>query len=165
MEDYIFKTYFKMTGEEYKKMNLMSLRRHWIIYTICVFIPLLLSLDEMIKSKSFVSLLIMYCCLIVVALFFAFWIRMLMFKRNPRVNEYEQTTYFYEERLEADTKIAHIKLNYQDLYHVVETKTNFYLYLTWKSLFIVPKSECSPENIAFLQNVAKNVNSLKKRFF
>ena len=165
MEDYIFKTHFKMTYEEYKKMHNMSLKRHWLIYLVFILMPLLLTLEDIIKSNAIAVLLLTYMGFVVFAFVLLGVMRKFMYKRSARIRDFEQTSYFFEERFETDTPIAHIKLNYSDLFHVVETKTNFYLYLTWKSLLIVPKSDCSEENIEFLRTVAKSVNSKKKKFF
>ena len=165
MEDYIFKTSFKMTYEEYKKLYGASFRKHWKLYALCMLIPLLASLMDLIEGKSISVLLTGY--LVFFVIFFIVWIgfRPIMYKRNKHLNGFETTTYFFDDRFETDTPIAHIKLNYSDLNCVIETKTNFYLYITQRQLLIVSKDNCSAENITFIQKVAESVNKNKKAFF
>ena len=162
MENYIFKTDFKMTYEEYKKMYGASMRKHWKLYTFFMLIPLLTSLTDIIEGRSVSVLLSGY--LVFLAIFFIVWIgfRPLMYKRNKHLHNFETTTYFYEDRFESDTPIAHIKLNYADLNGIVETKTNFYFYITSRQLLIVSKDDLSAENIAFIQTIAGSVNKNKK---
>lgn len=161
MEDYIFKTSFKMTYEEYKKMYAASLRKHWGLYVVMLLIPLITSLEDLFEKRSLFVLLSSYVVLFLVFFIVLVVMRPIMYKRSKHLNNFETTTYFFIDRLEADTPIAHIKLNYSDLNKVIETKTNFYLYITQRQLLIVSKADCAPENIVFIQNLAKAVN--KKR--
>ncbi len=163
MEDYLFKTYFKMTYDEYKKMYGASLRKHWKLYAICLSIPLLTSLTDIIKGRSLLGLLI--CYLIFFAVFFITYMvaRPIKYKRNRHINQFETTTYFFDERFEADTPISHIKLNYSELNCIIETKTNFYLYITPRQLLIVSKGDCTADNIAFIQNIAGSLKGHKTR--
>ncbi|MBO4908261.1 MAG: YcxB family protein [Lachnospiraceae bacterium] len=155
MEDYIFKTYFKMTYEEYKKMFSMSIRKNWKIYLLCISLPLIISITDIKSIKEGVLFTLIYILIFTVILFVY---RKVMYSRNSRNRDFEETTYFYEDRLEADTPIAHIRLPYSDLERIIETQTNFYLYISKRSMLIVSKSDCLPDNISFIQNVAKTVN-------
>ncbi len=164
MEDYLFKTSFKMTYEEYKKMYGASFRKHWKLYAFLLLIPLIVSIDDVIKYRSISVLFSGYAVILGVYFILLLVMRPIMFKRNKHLNGFETTTYFFEDRLESDTPIAHVKLKYPDLNCVIETKTNFYLYVTNRQLLIVSKENCSAENIAFIQKIADSVNKNKKAF-
>ena len=157
MEEYLFKTSFKMTYDEYKKMYGASLRKNWKLYALCILIPLLGSFQDLLTGK-FSRVLILYLVFFIILFLSWVGIRPIRYKRIQNINRFESTIYFYDERFEADTNIAHIKLNYSDLNSVIETKTNFYLYITQRQLLIVSKDDCSDENIAFIKKIAESIN-------
>lgn len=68
---------------------------------------------------------------------------------------------FYEDYMESDGEKGKSKIQYCDLYKIVETKTNIYLFISSGQAFFVVKSDCSNELIAFLQKLKKEVGNNK----
>lgn len=60
---------------------------------------------------------------------------------------------FYQNYFESKTHSSYVKFEYEDLVSVKETKTNFYLMKTMNQGYIIVKTNCSPELIAFLTNL------------
>ncbi len=82
MEDYIFKTSFKMTYEEYKKMYGASLRKHWKLYVLFLLIPLITSFMDIIEGKSISVLFSGYLVLFIMYFIVLVILRPIMYKRS-----------------------------------------------------------------------------------
>lgn len=64
-----------------------------------------------------------------------------MYKTNKRINMLEETITFYEDYLESCSKHNYCKVQYNDIYKVCETKTNFYIFISDNQAFIIIKEE------------------------
>lgn len=60
---------------------------------------------------------------------------------------------FYEEHMAGDDPTGHAEYTYDKLFSIVETKTNFYIMISENQGSIVIKENCSPEMIAFIQEI------------
>ena len=75
------------------------------------------------------------------------------FSTNKIIQNTETTFRFYEDRLETSNDRGTAFVKYTELYRILETKTNFYLFLAKDQAFNIIKADCSPELIAFLQSI------------
>ncbi len=75
-------------------------------------------------------------------------------KKEFRSSKLLQTTVsvfrFHEDRLESASDRGTAFVRYDELYRIVETKTNFYLFISKGQALNVIKANCSEELIAFL---------------
>ncbi|ETP72803.1 hypothetical protein UYO_1220 [Lachnospiraceae bacterium JC7] len=75
-------------------------------------------------------------------------------KRNYSSSKFLQNTVttfkFDEDRFEAITDRGSSVIAYADLYRILETKTNFYFFMSNNQALTVIKENCSPELISFL---------------
>ena len=69
---------------------------------------------------------------------------------------------FFEDHGESNTVNGTSTFAYKDLYRVIETKTNFYLFIGQNQAFNVIKSDCSDELIGFLRQTMERVNGVKR---
>ena len=69
---------------------------------------------------------------------------------------------FFEDHGESSTVNGITTFAYKDLYRVIETKTNFYLFIGQNQAFNVVKADCSNELIAFLQQIKEQVNGAQR---
>ena len=65
---------------------------------------------------------------------------------------------FYEDHFEKNSEYSILKLTYDKLYSIIETKTHFYLLINGSQACIIIKNNCSPELITFLQDLKRKVN-------
>ncbi len=63
---------------------------------------------------------------------------------------------FYEDRLESASDRGNSFVRYDELYRILETKTNFYLFISKGQALNVIKANCSEELIAFLHEKSRN---------
>lgn len=66
---------------------------------------------------------------------------------------------FYENRLESDNKQQFSKYDYEDIFKILETKTNFYIMVSANTSIIIVKQNCSQELITFIQEIKNNSKS------
>ncbi|SFG10081.1 YcxB-like protein [Oribacterium sp. WCC10] len=87
-------------------------------------------------------------------------ITMYRVKKNYKSSKFLQTTVttfkFAEDRFEAISERGHSVIRYDDLYKVIETKTNFYLYISNNQALTVIKANCSDELVSFLKKLSKS---------
>ena len=62
---------------------------------------------------------------------------------------------FYDDHAESINKLGNTDLEYDKIFRIIETKTNFYIMMTRQQGALIIKKNCSPELIAFLQSKAK----------
>ena len=64
---------------------------------------------------------------------------------------------FYENEFEISNSHGYGKYQYNELYSIIETQTNFYLMLSHKQGYIIIKENCSPELIQFLSGLKAKI--------
>ena len=62
---------------------------------------------------------------------------------------------FLEDRFETNSGRGSTVIKYDELYTVLETDTNFYLFISNKQAYNIIKSNCSEELIQFLKGLIK----------
>jgi len=60
---------------------------------------------------------------------------------------------FYEKEIIEKTPDGSMKVKYENLYKIIETKTNLYLMIAQNQGFIIVKENCSPELIEFIKQL------------
>ena len=76
------------------------------------------------------------------------------FKTAKILHDRKEKLYFTEDGLGSANENSDNLIKYNDLYKIVETNTNFYLFISNMQAFNVIKSNCSPELIDFLHKKA-----------
>lgn len=83
------------------------------------------------------------------------WTIKQLYKSNHALQGQISTFRFYRGHFEQDNALGHTSIPYDKLVEIVETKTNFYLMIDKNQGMILVKDNCSPELIAFVQNLKK----------
>lgn len=64
---------------------------------------------------------------------------------------------FFNNYFEIKNERSYSKFFYEDIYRIVETKTNFYIMTASNSGVIIIKQNCLPELISFIQGLNSNI--------
>ena len=72
---------------------------------------------------------------------------------NAHLRDAVCTLSFFESHTSGDDPTGHAEYSYDKLYSIVETDTNFYIMISENQGSIVIKQNCTPELIAFLQEI------------
>ncbi len=83
------------------------------------------------------------------------------YESNKLFKDLHEVMSFFEDRYEDDTSFSHEICRYADLYDIIETKTDFYLMVGIGRAQFVPKANCSPELIGFLQGLKEKYGKKK----
>lgn len=78
------------------------------------------------------------------------------YKSAKILHDHKVKLLFYEDSFRTAEDTTTIK--YENLYRIIETRTNFYLYISNLQALNVIKANCNPELIAFLQEKKALVN-------
>ena len=77
-----------------------------------------------------------------------------MFYADKHLQKNGLYTYsFYENYFEAKTNNSFTKFDYEDIFSVIESKTNFYIMKSPNQAHIIVKNNCSPELLEFISNL------------
>ena len=66
-----------------------------------------------------------------------------MFKNNKRFHLTEEKLSFFDKYFESKSSINWCLVNYEDIYKICETKSNFYIFLNHNQAFIIIKDKLS----------------------
>ncbi len=75
------------------------------------------------------------------------------YNSNALIRDAVCTLSFYEQHMAGDDPTGHAEYSYEKLYGIVETDTNFYIMISENQGSIVMKQNCTPELIAFIQEL------------
>lgn len=76
-----------------------------------------------------------------------------MYRQMENLKSTSSDFAFYPDHLEITSSIGNTSLDYDKLFCIIETPTNFYIMLTKQQGSIVIKEVCSPELVSFIQNL------------
>lgn len=167
-EEPLFKTEFKLTYEEYKKFNLAMIDKKTkvfiviarIIYAIVAIEAIILLISFLFIRDIYLLLVAMFTAVIAILAFGRYklpserFMKKVYYSDKGRVDLISEIR-FYEDHLEDESEIGIIKLKYDDIYGIVETKTNFYIKQSSVLGILIDKSACSPELIEFITSLKK----------
>ena len=147
--------------EEIKKMNrafLFKLNKWYLILvTVVELVILVLSVMCFMRGSAkfgfiYLSFLIIFPLLIVLRY-------NLMAKKAYNTNKLLQNNTtrfaFLEDRFEISSGRGNTVIRYDELYKVLETDTNFYLFISNQQAYNIIKANCSEELIQFLKGLIK----------
>ena len=152
-----YETKSRWTIDELKKLNraaLFKLHKPYVAFIVVL---------EVIFAAGFVlSVLIRSTSLMIefIALFIILPLAVKLatnykinksFKTNKILQDTVTTYRFSEDRVETSSERGTAFIRYDELYRILETDTNFYLFISKDQALNIIKAECSPELIAFLQ--------------
>lgn len=143
--NYLHKSSTVITIDEFKKFQKFYLNKFKstiIPKIIMIVLALLVIIINIIKKDyNLVGIVIVFIIAYPITLNFALNRQIKkMYKTNKRINELEESLYFYDDYLESKSKHNYCKVMYEDIYKICETKTNFYIFVSENQAFIVIKS-------------------------
>lgn len=161
----LYETEIVCTYDEYKKYNNTLKVRTKLFYIIILFMwvsAIFLGIRnfETIFAKVVIPSLavLAYIVLLILMIWFggkSEW------KSNKIMHNKTVVYHFFEDNMEISTENGKVKINYDDLHKIIETKTNFYLMDSLNAGKLILKDNCSPELRAFIQQLMIKVNVKK----
>lgn len=130
-----------------KCYNFIVFRKKRLYFGLLIIIAILLSIGLLTKLFGF------YIAIGIVIILYFLMQRSMVKRHFQTYKKYGKIIYkynFYQDYFESDSPISTISIEYNDLYHIYETKTRFYFMLSQKQAIIILKNNCSKELIDFL---------------
>lgn len=153
----LFQTNTKYNFEEYQKFNsavTMTINRVAVKIVMIDICFLLLGCIYMTKNL-YATILLVLCAMIFPFIFY--WTMKDSVKKtyqsNKAMQDLEVTFDFYQEFVSYHHKMGDNKIEYKDLYRLIETKTNFYLMIAKNQGLILKKENCQKELQEFLRGL------------
>ena len=88
------------------------------------------------------------------------------YDRNQKIHDRVDKISFFEDAVVAHSKFGAVRIEYDDVVEIIETRTNFYIMKSADAGIIVVKNNCSAELISYLQGLKSRCgagkNTLKK---
>lgn len=132
-----------------------------MIFWVLVFIILLVVFYKVFSNISY--------ALAFASISTVIFILRLYFKKKSNIKNYWDTNKlmknkiekysFYNHCFKSSSKIGYSEINYDKLYKIVETDSNFYFMIAINQGFIIVKDDCSDELIDFIRSWGLKINS------
>ncbi|WP_026661836.1 YcxB family protein [Butyrivibrio proteoclasticus] len=153
-----YETQSKWTIDELKKLNkatLIGMHKPYLAFVIALEV---LFAGGIIVSAAISSAKLMaeFAALLIILPLSLYLITNIRIKKEYNSNKILQTTVttfrFDEDKLESSSDRGSAFVKYDEIYKILETDTNFYLFLSKNQALNVIKANCSDELISFLHN-------------
>lgn len=156
----IFTTKTAYTLEEYKKFNyaLFSKQLKLPLLFGFAFLIWLSILIYCIAAKEYYSLVTAFVIVILIIVIIPVSLNKSIKKTyysNKMISKTVCEFEFYDKELVEKTPDGSMKVQYENLYKIIETKTNLYLMIAQNQGFIIVKENCTPELIEFIKRLKK----------
>lgn len=161
----MYETKTKWTYEEIKKLNyasLVAVSRASLVTFIVLQIVLLIgvAVSALLNRDSWIFTFGLACILFPVFLYFSMNRQIKRSYESNKMIQKDVTTFqFRENEFEELSERGNKVIQYDELFAVQETKTNFYLYISKMQAYNIIKANCSPELISFLQELKTRVKN------
>lgn len=158
-EEIKLKTVTTYTEEEYLKFNQFHVFKRNIIgvifFAICATI-IILSATVMLFVQSYLQACFFYVFIIVMGLLYIYSPKIAVkriLKTDKVLKDSVQEYTFFSTYLTLKNQNSETKLEYEKLFRIYETKTNFYLYINKFQAFLVSKKEMKEDEIELLRKI------------
>lgn len=158
-EEINLKTVTTYTEEEYLKFNQFHVFKRNIIgvifFSICATI-IILSATVMLFVQSYFQACFFYVFVILMGVLYIYSPKIAVkriLKTDNVLKDSVQEYTFFPTYLTLKNQNSQTKLEYEKLFRVYETKTNFYLYINKFQAFLVSKKEMKEEEIELLRKI------------
>lgn len=81
-------------------------------------------------------------------------------KTNKIIKNMRAKYSFFEDHFEVDNESGHTSIYYDNIFKILETGTNIYIMISENQSMIIIKKNCSPELLAFLQEIHMKINKI-----
>lgn len=156
----LFTTKTAYTLEEYKKFNyaLFSKQMKLPVLSGFAFLIWLSIMIYCIAAKEYYSFFIAFVIVILIIAIIPVSLNKSI-KKTYYSNKMASKTIcefeFYEKELVEKTPDGSMRVQYENLYKIIETKTNLYLMIAQNQGFIIVKDNCTSELIEFIKKLNK----------
>ncbi|MCR4617053.1 MAG: YcxB family protein [Lachnospiraceae bacterium] len=153
----LFETKSEWSLDELKKLYRMSffvLRKSYLIYVIVCEVLFAAIIVYSVVNRHLLTVIVGGAAIVLLPLLIFLRLHLSAKKEYESNKLYQNSvaTYkFYEDKIEAASDRGTSYLLYDELYKVVETKTNFYLFFSKRQCLNIIKANCSEELILFLR--------------
>lgn len=151
----LFTTQTAYTLEEFQKYN----RKLMLGKAIVLFVLLTILLDfvSIMATKNLFYGIISTVYMIIAIAIFPLLLNSnakKLYYSNKRLQKDGLITFdFYSDHIEAKSRNSFERVDYPDIARVIESKTNFYIMISMNQGYMIVKSNCSPELIAFITSL------------
>ena len=153
----LYKTEFEYTYTEHMKLNDILIKHNFVnkLVTFILVILLILDIFFYIYIKDFILLCLFFYIIITYIISFI-WVP--KYKAKKLFNDYKinkdalMKMNFYEEYFNVKTKQGSAKVYYNQIYKVLETNDNYYIFLSEQNYFAVAKNNIDSSFNSFIRN-------------
>lgn len=163
--EYLFKTSTTYTFEEYKKFVLTLNKKRMTVLFVYMTVFLFLSAVLFWFTRSLTSMVCMILFLLYMPLVVLLQNRSIKktFHSNKSAQNRQDDIEFYEDRMIAKSGNNISEVQYNNLYRIIQTKTNVYLMIAKNQGFVLVKANF-PEGLEeFLQKLESTTNKKEKK--
>lgn len=153
----LYKSNTKYTFEEYKKFNyaITTVINKMHVKTVIVVLMFVLLAYMYMKQSMYATTIMLLCAAIFPFLFYITINNNIMktYNSNKAMKDLDVEFEFYKDYCLYRCKLGETKLEYKDLYKIIETKTNFYLMLAKNQGIIIKKENCNEDLQKFIKEL------------
>lgn len=154
-----YQSQVQYTFEEYKKMyHAISIQINKVFIKVITLDVCFCLLAYMYLTRNLYTSLILLVCAILFPIIFYFTLRgnvKRSYISNLSIQNLQIEYTFFKDNFTCHSKLGDIKIEYRNVYRILETKTNFYFMLSQNQGMILKKENCSEELMALIQNLKK----------
>lgn len=154
----LYTTQTANTYEEFKRWNYALNKTRFIL--LAILLLLFIGIMAAYYLLHLISAATLFLSVFLAALIFAVFIALVSktikdtyYSNRSLLKSPVVSVNFYEDRLESDNKQQFSKYDYEDIFKILETKTNFYIMVSANTGIIIVKQNCSQELISFIQKL------------
>lgn len=154
----LFNTSLKYTFDEYKRFSKAVMKKNMKkVYTSLIILLVCAGLLSIVSPDSYLSIFLLIFIVIYPVMLRLGQNRAIKktYNSNELFKDITQDLEFYENYFIAKTEKSEAKVEYKELYEVIENKTNFYLMIANNQGYLISKKNCNNELIEFISNLKK----------
>ncbi len=155
----LFETETAYTLDELKKFNFNVNRKKFVFIYVFFFVLIAASVFKSVLIGFTVADGAFIAAIIFSAALFSFLVNKEIktnYNSNKQLTKTVAKMEFYENEFIEKTDRSNAAIKYEDLYRIIESKTNFYLMVAKNQGAIIVKKNCTEDLIEFIKNLKSN---------
>jgi len=154
----LYQTSVRLTYEEYKRFAKTYVKKNLIKTLIGMLLVVLGAiLFWIVEPFSTITMILTLFIILYPILLYCKLTKAIKktYMSNELLKDIVETIEFYESHFISKTEKSEVTVKYEELYKILENKTNFYLMIADNQGYIVSKANCSQELIDFIISLKK----------
>ncbi len=155
----MYKTKTKFTYEEFKRYEDECFKKKNLIITfISALILIIIGIFLTVSYKDYIFIIGVSIGVLVGVIGTIIRINNTikkLWESNKIIQNAEVEYTFYDDHFEQKSNVSNSKIKYDMIYKIVETKTNFYIFISTNQGYIINKENCKEKLIELIRNLKK----------